>query len=143
MKLLLLFLLTIASGINNHNKVIVIERQTSLNIVPGYTVSDGDSVFYFKRKKYVLLTRECFGEDGNIKKAFLRKELGFLEFTRQDIISDKKSDFSQSIKASIIDSKHIKVNSDIFLISKIDKKSKRLYYIMKSQPQYLNCLIYQ
>lgn len=143
MKLIIMTLLAIALRINDHSKIVVIERQRAMNITAGYTVSDGDSVFYFNKKKYVMLSREFFEEDGNIKKALLRRDLGYLELSRQDIISDKNSDFSRSIEAMIIDNNQVKVNSEVFLIARIDKKHKKLYYTLKRQPQYLNCLVYR
>lgn len=142
MKHLILTLFSLAL-FSYSNKINVAERQTAMCIAPGYVVGDQDSVFYFNKRKYVILSREFFGEDGNITSGLLRKDMGYLEFTGQEIQSNNYEDFSKFINAAQLNAKQVKINSSVFVVSRIDKKNKKIYYKSQKQPQYLYCLIYR
>jgi hypothetical protein len=95
-----------------------------------------DSIFEFNSKKYIIKTREFFDENVEISHAALWSKMGYEDWTKKsmskitDFLNDY--DFSRFIIASLIDNKHIKINSDTGWIQGIDKTRKIIYYNINS-----------
>lgn len=125
----------------------VVERASAMLIEPGYYIAESDTTFEFMNRRYVIKTREFFNVDEIINRVAILKPLGYLEFSEGEIISSKKFldnfGFSRTIKAHIIDDDHISVNKKPFVVKRIDRKRKRIFYSPSRKNDTLYYLVYK
>lgn len=95
--------------------------------------------------RYLIKTREFFDDDEKISHVAILKSEGYLESSAVEFskffkknFSDQH-DFSDHLKANIIDKHRLNVNS--FIIKKIDRK--KIFYISGSQVRTLYYLEYK
>lgn len=135
--IILLFAIGFMANYNLSNKKVqVIERINAMRLYKGFAVVSTDSIFEFNGKKYIIKTREFFDGNGEISDAKLWSEMGYEDWPKKNMLEIKHFlddyGFSRFINVSLIDNQHIKINSYIGLIKRIDEKRKIIYYNISS-----------
>lgn len=112
----------------------VSERAKAIQVDPGYYVSEESITFNFKKRRYLVQSQELFDKNGLLVEVKILKSEGYLSFLRPEINKLKnfvtRHNFSDKIKSSMVDEKHLEINSKVFLIAGIDKGNKRIFYAM-------------
>jgi hypothetical protein len=117
-------------------KINVVDRAMGVRVHPGYYLRYDDTTFLFEGNKYLIHSKELFDENGEITCAIIDGDIAYIIWPRSEIYKLKDFfvayDLDRFIKAEILDDKHIKVNSDVGRIKKIDKRLKQIFYVFKS-----------
>jgi hypothetical protein len=128
-------------------KIKIIERGSAMLVEPGYYLSESDSTFMLKGHKYLIKTREYFDDNGEITHVSIWKSEGYLDFYKKEFTKLKnfltEHNFSNITDASIIDDKHIIINSKTIEIITIDKGQNQIYYKVKGENNIIYRLLYK
>jgi len=124
-----LFLVMLFFNCTSDKNLQISERVKAIEID---NVSEESIVFNFKNKRYLVQSQELFDKNGLLTEVKILKSEGYLSFLRPKIDKLKnfvaRHNFSDKINSSMIDGKHLEINSEIFLITGIDKGNKRIFY---------------
>jgi hypothetical protein len=127
-------------------QVIVVSKAMAVKVDPMFALKDADTTFLWRKKKYLIQSKELLDDKGEIKGAVIYGDVGYSTYSKKEIDSDK--DFlsvyhmNRFIRVCLIDDHHIKINSKPVVIKEIDKKKKVIYYTGKD-PDVLYTIAYK
>jgi hypothetical protein len=143
----LILIYSLASFIYSKAQVKVVERGEAMQIVPGYSILESYSLFEFRKHKYLIVTKEFFDDHEEIRRVSILKSEGYVEFSKDEFGKLNHfleiHGFSKNIKATLVDDHHLIINKEKFLVERIDKKQKRIFYTSAGKKGAVYYLVYK